>query len=164
MTDEVPVMARRTLVTALIVGAAALSVGLAGCNKANPADNLAPTESASPTKSHAPGGLTSTDLVMTKPKNGKGIITGTLLNSGIDSEIVSVTSPVATGFVLRNGTSKVSGIPAPPNGAKPSVTLSPSGYNIELTGVNTVIDPGGEITVYLLTSAKQQSQMQVKVK
>lgn len=157
-------MARRTLPTTLVIGAAVLSVGLVGCNKANPADNLAPTESASPTKSHSPGGLTSTNLVMTKPKGGKGVITGTLLNNGIDSEIVSVTSPVATGFVLRNGATKVSGIPAPPNGAKPSVTLSPSSYNIELTGINMAIDPAGEITVYLLTSAKQQSQMQVKVK
>ena len=84
-------MARRTLPTTLVIGAAVLSVGLVGCNKANPADNLAPTESASPTKSHSPGGLTSTNLVMTKPKGGKGVITGTLLNNGIDSEIVSVT-------------------------------------------------------------------------
>lgn len=159
-------MARRGLATALLVGSMALSVGLVGCNKANPADNLAPTESASPSKTYAPGGLTSTNLVMTQPtsKGGVGVITGTLLNNGIDSEIVSVSSPVATGFELRNGTSKVSGIPVPPNGAKPSVTLSTSGYNIELKGVDMTIDPDGEITVYLVTANKQQSQLQVKAK
>ena len=159
-------MARRALTTALLVGSIGISVGLVGCNKANPADNLAPTESASPSKSYAPGGLTSTNLVMTKPtaKGGVGVITGTLLNSGVDSEIVTVTAPVATGYELRNGTSKVSGIPVPPTGAKPSVTLSASGYNIELKGVDMAIDPDGEITVYLVTANKQQSQLQVKVK
>lgn len=103
---------------------------------------------------------------MTNPgaKGGKGVITGTLLNNGETGEIVSVSAPVATGYELRNGSSKVSGIPVPPNGAKPSVTLTASGYNIELTGVDLSIDPDGQISVFLVTSAKQQSQVQVKIK
>ncbi|MEI2730306.1 MAG: hypothetical protein V9E85_14500 [Candidatus Nanopelagicales bacterium] len=158
-------MIRRGPLVATVASAALVGLALAGCGTAKPADNLSPSSSA-PTKTYAPGGLTSTSLVMTDPgaKGGSATITGILLNNGAAGDIVSATAPVATGSVLRNGTSKVSGIPVPPNGAKPSVTLTSTGYNIELTGIDMSIDPDGQITLYLVTSAKQESQLQVKVK
>lgn len=159
-------MIRRGRILLGATGIAAMAISLAGCGTAKPSDNSSSSGSASPSKTYALGGLTSTDLVMTNPgsKGGAATITGTLLNNGEGGDIVSATAPVATGVVLREGTSKVSGIPVPPNGAKPSVTLSSSGYNIELTGVDLSIDPDGQITLYLVTSANQQSQLQVKVK
>ncbi len=155
-------MIRRVPTVAATAGVALVGAMLAGCGGSNPPAD----PSSSSSKSYAPGGLTSTNLVMTNPgaKGGKGVITGTLLNNGETGEIVSVSAPVATGYELRNGSSKVSGIPVPPNGAKPSVTLTASGYNIELTGVDLSIDPDGQISVFLVTSAKQQSQVQVKIK
>ena len=156
-------MIRRGPIFVTLVGTALIGGMLAGCGGSTPP---ADSSSSKAGKSYAPGGLTSTDLVMTNPgaKGGKGVITGTLLNNGESGDIVSASSPVASGYVMRNGTSKVSGIPAPPNGAKASVTLTSSGYNIELTGVDMSIDPDGQITLLLVTSAHQQSQLQVKVK
>lgn len=154
----------RVPIVATIAGVTLGGLVLAGCGTAKPADNLSP--SSSPSMSYAAGGLTSTSLVMTDPgkKGGSATVTGVLLNNGAAGDIVSASAPVATGTVLRNGTSKVSGIPVPPNGAKPSVTLTSTGYNIELTGIDMTIDPDGQITLYLVTSANQQSQLQVKVK
>lgn len=159
-------MIRRGQVLMGAAGIAVAAIAVAGCGTAKPSDNPSPSGSGSPSKSYSLGGLTSTDLVMTNPgaKGGAATITGTLLNNGQGGDIVSATAPVATGVVLRNGTSKVSGIPVPPNGAKPSATLTTSGYNIELTGIDLSIDPDGQITLYLVTSANQQSQLQVKVK
>ena len=159
-------MIRRGQVAAAVAGTALIGMSLVACGTAKPEDNPSPTASRSPSKSYAQGGLTSTNLTMTNPgtKGGVATVTGVLLNNGAAGDIVSASAPVATGTVLRNGTTKVSGIPVPPNGAKPSVTLTSTGYNIELTGVDLSIDPDGQITLYLVTSANQQSQLQVKVK
>jgi hypothetical protein len=157
-------MLRFTSVLTATVLAAGM-VGIAGCSQGQSSSDSSSSASASPSKKYGIGGLSSLSLVMNKPGPGKtSVVTGPLLNNGLDGNIVKASAPVATkGVVVMNGSSPGS-IPVPPNGAKTSQTLTVDGYHLQLNGVDMSIDPDGQISLYLITDADQESLLQVKVK
>ena len=150
--------------TAALGSACLLTFGLAACGtgEKEPGDY----STSVPTKSYAPGSLTSTNLEMVAPttRGGAAIVTGTLLNSGEAGFITSADTNVAKKIKLFNGSEVVKEIPVAAEGAAPSQELTKTGFHLELEDVKMVIDNDGKITLELVTDGEFVSEIEVVVK
>jgi copper(I)-binding protein len=150
--------------TAAIGSACLLTFGLAACGSGEkePGDYT----TSLPTKSYAPGTLTSTNLEMFRPetRGGVTIVTGTLLNSGDAGAITKADTNVAKKIKLFNGSEVVKEIPVPANGENSSLELTKTGFHLELEDVKMVVDNDGKITLELFTDNAFVSQIEVVVK
>ena len=135
---------RRSVVA--FAGVVLITAGTAACSDKSPeaqqsASALQSSQAAEIRPSGVPGGIVGTNLTMAKPSGNKSTsyVYGTLKNFGAQTNIVRATALVATaGAVLQQGGATApGGIPAPVGTTdKTVIPLTPSGYRVQLNGVN----------------------------